>query len=297
MSWNRPKTVEQPDAAKSKRPARNRRAVVFGLLAIGALVSCWLVFRPHEKPVSTSDDHRKGRIKEVQPAAAPKAEPAKPEKELSYNEKKLKYYREKYGDNLPENLKPVVYYLEHPPKQIFGQKGAADFLRHSSERQIAGVALKEPGTLFIIQPTFDERFNRDFINAMVDKIEINEDDSEEVRAIKEDVTAAKKEIAAICKKEGKKPSEVMNELAASMYELGRYRQTLEAEISKVRDNPDCSDADFEDFVKAANLMLKNKGMPEMAMPNLARRSFRLKFLAARAEKQALKAKAQEGEKK
>ena len=32
------------------------------------------------------------------------------------NEEKLKYYRDKYGENIPSNLKPIVYYLENPPK-------------------------------------------------------------------------------------------------------------------------------------------------------------------------------------
>ena len=102
-----------------------------------------------------------------------------------------------------------------------------------------------------------------------------------------------KEIADACKAGGKKPSEVLNEHATAMYELGQYQRNLEEELNKIRANPDLSDNDVEDFCKAANALLASKGLPQMPLPSLARRGIRLKHAQRRAEKRAAK-KAAEG---
>ena len=129
-----------------------------------------------------------------------------------------------------------MYFLENPPQKTFRIQGDTPYLRHPSERHIAGLVLKEPGTFFVMKPEYGEAFDKDFVNALVDKIEVNDDDPEDVRRMKEEVELVKKEIAAVCRKEGKTPSEVMNEQAAAMFELGRYQRDLEAELDEIEAN-------------------------------------------------------------
>lgn len=234
--------------------------------------------KPAEKPIVTNT-----------PAASPKVRQTEEEKRAA----RLKRIRDKYGDNIPDNLKAVVYFLEHPPARHFKAQGSHGYFRHPSERQIAGVVFTEPGTYFVMKPEFGEAFDRDFLNALMDKIDINEGDSEEVRQAKEAMRDVKKEIADACKAGGKKPSEVLNEHATAMYELGQYQRNLEEELNKIRANPDLSDNDVEDFCKAANALLASKGLPQMPLPSLARRGIRLKHAQRRAEKRAAK-KAAEG---
>ena len=160
-----------------------------------------------------------------------------------------------------------------------------------SEKQIASLLMVEPGTSFAVKPRTSPNFDNDFMQAFVDKIDIFEDDSDEVKATKQAVIDCKKEIAEICRKEGRKPSEIVGEYAESLYELGKYKQNIEKEVRAIRDNPDYSDADVEDFYAAANSMLKAKGLPELKNKSLVKRSVRLRLVqkqaaarAARAEK-------------
>ena len=231
-----------------------------------------------EKPVITNT-----------PVATPKIRQTEEDKRAA----RLKRIRDKYGDNIPDNLKAVVYFLEHPPARHFKAQGSHSYFRHPSERQIAGVVFTEPGTYFVMKPEFGDAFDRDFLNALMDKIDVNDDDSDEVRQAKEAMRDVKKEIADACKTSGKKPSEVLNEHATAMYELGLYQRNLEEELNKIHANPDLSDNDVEDFCKAANALLESKGLPQMPLPNLARRGIRLKHAQRRAEKRAAK-KATEG---
>lgn len=289
MAWNgsNGKNTNGTSAAKrhaggaKKSPSVMRGA--FAALAVVALAAgaWWWIARSGGAPAEPTEDTRPKEKKTVEPRKPSpppaKTEQAPKEERLTERERRLKYYRDKYGDNIPENLKPVVYFLENPPQKTFRIQGDTPYLRHPSERHIAGLVLKEPGTFFVMKPEYGEAFDKDFVNALVDKIEVNDDDPEDVRRMKEEVELVKKEIAAICRKEGKTPSEVMNEQAAAMFELGRYQRDLEAELDRIYDNPDLSDAEVDDFCKAANKMLEGKGLAPLALPDMTRRSVRLAY--------------------
>ena len=253
------------------------------VVALCAAVVVYFLLRGSGKPAPKAPEKPSGgKIVEVTPAPAKPKGPSMPtkppeEKQLSTREKRLKYYREKYGNNIPDNLKPVVYFLEHPPQKTFKVEGDTPYLRHPSERHIAGLILVEPGTLFVMKPEYGEAFDKDFLNALMDKIEIYDDDPEDVKRVKEEVEQVKKEISAICRKEGKIPSEIMNEQAAAMFELGRYQRDLEDELDKVYDNPDLTDDEAGDFFKAANKLLESKGLAPLALPDMSKRSLRLVY--------------------
>ena len=289
MAWNGSNGKNTNGTSAAKRPvggARKSPSVMRGAFAALAVVALaagawWWIARSGGAPAEPTEDTRPKVKKTVEPRKpsppAAKTEQAPKEKQLTEREKRLKYYRDKYGDNIPENLKPVVYFLENPPQKTFRIQGDTPYLRHPSERHIAGLVLKEPGTFFVMKPEYGEAFDKDFVNALVDKIEVNDDDPEDVRRMKEEVELVKKEIAAVCRKEGKTPSEVMNEQAAAMFELGRYQRDLEAELDRIYDNPDLSDAEVDDFCKAANKMLEGKGLAPLALPDMTRRSVRLAY--------------------
>lgn len=280
----------------AKRAAHGGRALPWVLLGLAIVLiggGIWWWCAGREASVTKDDGPKKSGAfaKEVTPVVVPKqvAEEKKPLTPEEDRAARLKRIYDKYGtNNIPDNLKAVVYFLKHPPKRTFKAQGTHQYFRHPSERQIAGVLFMEPGTFFVMKPEFGEAFNRDFANALVDKIEINDDDTDEVREAKETMTAMKKEIAELCGKEGKKPSEIMNEQAAAMYELGKYQRTLEEELDRIHANPDLTDKDVEDYCKAANELLASKGLPQMPMPNLARRGIQLVHAKRRAERKAAK---------
>lgn len=287
MAWNQPTQNNTAVKAAAKKSPMFAKGLVAGLLvaAAGAVVVL-LVF--HGKPQASKPDEPKQATK-----AIVETKPSLPVKKIGKKEsredrrsREIKLIEEKYGTNMPLGVKAHLYYLKNPAKVSMKAQSPHPYLRHQSERSIAGLVLKEPGEFFLVQPEYGTGFDNDFLNALMEKIEIEDTDTDEIRAVKEQVTAAKKEISEICRKEGKTPSEVVNAYAKSMFELGRYQNDLEQELRKVHDDPDLSDAEVEDFCKAANQLLKQKGLAEMPLPNLARRSIRLRHNQIRAEKKA-----------
>ena len=299
MSWNRQESKKSEEGKMKRRGGRSRVPLVLLVLVVLLLlgIAAWWVAMPRDDKAAPQPraPNGGGQIAEVKSAVAPPpaTKGQKEGKKLSRRERELKEIRDKFGDNIPESLKATVYFLEHPPQQTFKVRSKASFLRHPSERQIEGVVLAEPGSFFVVKPEFGESFDQDFMTALLDKIEVNDDDSEETRAIKENVSAVKKEIAEICKREGRKPSEVMNEHAAAMYELGRFQRDLEEELDRIHANEEYSDKDVEDFCEAANRLLKAKGLAPIQHLDLTRRSFRIKSMQRMAERRAAREKAKE----
>ena len=82
-------------------------------------------------------------------ASTENANPSPEKKKYSQltREEKLAYFRDKYGDNLPDNLKPIVYYLENEPKTNYKPKPRLEAIfKYRSEREIASFLMVEPGT-------------------------------------------------------------------------------------------------------------------------------------------------------
>lgn len=257
------------------------------IIVLGA-VSIWLHHRkaepaPKKTVEKVTTKKTVDRPRRIQSAKTPA--PVVTNKPLTKEErraKQLKQIRDKYGDNIPDNLKPVVYYLENPPQQIFEPaKSKGDIFKRQSEREIAALILTEPGTWFMRRPNFGDRFDSDFKASLNEKIEFSDSDTEEERALKEAVIETKNELLQRATST-EKPSDIMNAFAGSLYELGQYRRTLQDELGRLKRDSTISDADIESFVNAANKMLTDRGAQPIKMPKMILRHISLKRAAERA---------------
>lgn len=309
MAWNgsdRVKTQANPYHGSDRAVSENKdaadgfqksRALKYGLLliasilAVGAAVWLFVCNSEHEMPTDPSRG-KTARISEVKPhISTNKVDdiPKEPKKlsEMT-REEKLKYYRDKYGDNIPANLKPVVYYLENPPQKTFEpNKPKYGYFKHESERTLAAVLKVKPGSLLIRQPKFGERFDADFQSAAIEKIEIKDDDPAEVRELKLAVQETKDELVRRVKA-GEKASDILNAEGKALFDLGMYRQDIKKEIDKLALDPKQSDDDICDFITAANAMLQQKGAMPLRSSTLLYRQTALAISAERrknAEKQ------------
>ena len=258
------------------------------IIIVLAAVSIWLHHRkaepaPKKTVEKVTTKKTVDRPRRIQSAKTPV--PVVTNKPLTKEEKRakqLKQIRDKYGDNIPDNLKPVVYYLENPPQQIFEPaKSKGDIFKRQSEREIAALILTEPGTWFMRRPNFGDRFDSDFKASLNEKIEFSDSDTEEERALKEAVIETKNELLQRATST-EKPSDIMNAFAGSLYELGQYRRTLQDELGRLKRDSTISDADIESFVNAANKMLTDRGAQPIKMPKMILRHISLKRAADRA---------------
>lgn len=279
----------------TKRRGRRSPFIVCGtVVVLGTGIAMWLLQPSAEPPPRSATATSSSHIQEVTPVAAPTnvMPKRKTYKDMTRDEK-LKYFRDRYGNNLPENLKPVVYYLENPPQRTFHPKRQKyDIFKRSSEREIAAFILVEPGSWMMRPPEFGERFDDDLRAALSESIEISMDDDEETRALKQAVIDTKKELAERIAA-GEKGSDIMNEAGKSLYDLGQYRRNLEEQVGEIRRNSKYTDQDMEDVVKAANEMLSKKGLKPLKMPNAMLRRACLKVAGKRAAAKAEQGKRQE----
>ncbi len=286
----------------SKRTTARWVAVAVLIIAVAGGVWWWVSARsvivPYQVPSKPKVEKPKAE-KPPKPAAKPAPAPAvtnapKPKtyKDMT-REEKLKTIRDKYGDNIPDNLKPTVYYLENPPQQTFHPaRSKYHYLKRSSEREIASVLNIQPGKWMMRAVTFGDKFDKDLAAALGEKIEFEEGDSDEVKAVKQAVIDTKKDLAERIA-QGETASEIMNATVKELYTLGQYRRSLEEQVGKIRRNAEYTDDDVRDVVNAANTMLKDKGLPPLRMPNMFVRHASLKRAAERAAaKEASAAKEQ-----
>jgi len=285
--WNR-------SAATSAPPPRRdaRRGIIFCLCILVSLVcfvilGVWLWSGGGEAETRRPTVAKPAKIVEVAPKPVATnvtrgmdVPERKAYKDLS-NAEKLKYFRDKYGDDIPDNLKPIVYYLENPPTKNFKKKpDKASIFKYRSEREIASFLLVKPGTWMMRPTTFGAKFDVDLIQSMQDKIEIKAGDSEEQRQLKEAVIAAKEELMDLAKA-GEDPSKVMTEFAKDLYQMGQYRRDLESEIRAIKNDPSKSDDELSLAVEAANKMLEKKGLKPLRQPNMLIRNANLRLAGER----------------
>ena len=257
------------------------------VVAVVMAVALWLA--QSNETVVAEEEQPTGKpvqIAEVAPAA-PQQPAAVPDNPKAYKdltrEEKLARIRAKYGDNIPENLKATVYFLENPPQRTFHPaKSKNDIFTYRSERIIASLLQAEPGDYMVQRRTYDERFDKDFAEAVQTPIAFSPDDTAEQRNLKEAVSATKDELRELME-QGKTPSQVLNEVTDNLYELGKYRRDLQMHLAEFRKDESYSDQDIADFVTVANDMLQQKGAKPIPMPNFTLRQLSLKRAKQRAE--------------
>ena len=279
MSWNRGNSETRREAAAARKP-RVPPVLLVPLVLVVLAAGVWLAVRGNAGRVTQPD--REGRapsrpIAEATPATAPRAaepaarEPTKEEKRLA----EIRRYEERYGTNMPPGIKARVYFLKNPPEKVYRIQNRFSYLRHPAERQIASLLEVEPGAFMLDRLEFGESFNRDFLAAMLDGTKPLPDDDDETRAVKEAVAETIRDMAALRKSEGKLPSEILNEHAEMLYELGRFEKDLEDELLKAKSDPEKSDDEVRDLFAAANVLRKRRGLPEWKVPDFSKRSIRL----------------------
>ena len=139
-------------------------------------------------------------------------------------------------------------------------KSRYDVFEHRVEGELAFLACMPLGTVVIGSRDFDETFMKELNEALISKITINDDDTDETRYYKQAVIDLKKQIKTMLKN-GDDIAAALTQTRKELQDLGVYKTQLEIELNRFMSNGDeASDEDVEDFVKAANIMLKEKGI-------------------------------------
>ena len=114
MSWNAPNKTGYGRSKATKRTTRFWGWVLGGVLALGLGVVCLMLIEhpnghidPKEPIEEENVESKRMTIRAGVPAAAPSATTKKEYSEMD-NSEKLQYWKNMYGDNPPENIKPII---------------------------------------------------------------------------------------------------------------------------------------------------------------------------------------------
>lgn len=271
MSWNKSTNFSASNQnTKKKRPNKVVVFVVLSCFLFGVIAFAFYLMLSHRQMEASSIEKRQTTklISEVRPAKVSEkiseptpltAEEAAQEKAKSEKlavikrrQQKLKEIREK--DARPEKL---------PPYHIFS---------HSSENKIAMLLAIEPGTMILVPPRFDERFEKDFIQSCKEPIVIKDDDSDYVKRLKQDMKDCKIELCARMQA-GEKLGDILTESYRELQKLGRVRdEVLRMARREMRDNAR-SEADVITTIEAANKLLESRGVAPMKDSTILQKSF------------------------
>ena len=275
----------KPFPEKSEMSPAVCKGIVAGIVVVVAAMGVfWFLTKGSSvEPKKEKKVKNPVKIAEVKPAptAPAKVEEAKPEPVQFVTNRHGKVVQKKKPETYVDAAGVERYVkgngrvpLKNPEKylvkSVVHPNAYPDF-KHDSENEIANLLTIESGGMIFGDREYDKRFEQYFVQALMEPVEITEEDSEEDRRIKENVEAAKHEIAKRIKK-GENLSDILTAERNEIRRLAQYKQQMEELFhEQVSTGEIQTEQDLDDFCKAMNTMLESKGIEPFKASGLMRR--------------------------
>ena len=271
MAWNVQQGGKTPQKNKHNGGMRPLFLAVVVLAAVaGVGVVVWMASGKPSSPVA-DEGKKDGKKPSTIAVAKPTAKPSKQEVAVEEPAYRTNRWGEVVKRQKPETYRDergVLRYkngngrVPNPddfknPTRISTRGNMHEF-KHPVENEIAALIMTQPGEPLVGEPDYSN-MKQDFVNALLDKIEIGEDDSELDRELKLNVEEMKKELAERVKN-GEDIVEIFKEARRELRASAEYRNSLGELVQEQLYNPEISDEDLASTIKAANKMLEAKGI-------------------------------------
>lgn len=280
MAWNR-STSDTVDATSSSRPSgrgkmpRLRRGLLAGaIVVLGAGLAAWL-FMGGEADSRPLQKKERGRIKEVKPAAAPKAaenpaasrggtdessaEVKEPDKWLGVEVKSRKAVTNGYM------ILETIYTVDGKVHQLLDDITPSVF-NSSTDQILAMVTADNSRGDAPPLPALGKDFENDFARSLQKEIVINEDDSDEVKEVKMRVKQARQDLLDRMG-EGMRAQDVILEHRKMMQDNAEVRMGVVKELKEYISNGDLEGAKL--YCEKINPALENMGIMRIELPRSA----------------------------
>lgn len=266
MAWNKPNVASQPVKKSGAKAPSKVKGIVAGLVTVCALGGlCLWLFSGSDGVSKSKATKERSRIREVTPAAAPKAsdevvtDKLPPPKKLPGEET----YIDSHGVERYKLGNARVPKKEFDPKHVVptAMTSTLPKFKHKAEREIAILLTWEPGETRHGTTEYDAKFEADLKASFSEPIEYDKDESREDRELRIQVQQAKEEIAQRMKN-GESLDEIFEETQKEMRRLATYKRDI---LRLVREQALQSEGaptakDIQDYYNAANQMLKEQGI-------------------------------------
>lgn len=143
---------------------------------------------------------------------------------------------------------------------LSGGRSRYEIGKRRSENELVFLACAPVGTMVVGDTAYDGDFIRDLHAALDEETPVDPEDDAARTAMKGRLAAVKAELRSLREK-GADLAEVLRQTRSELQDLGVYKFQIERLVVDFQDGPDeRSDEDIESFVRAANLMLEEKGI-------------------------------------
>lgn len=148
-------------------------------------------------------------------------------------------------------------------------KARCHIFNHRSENEIAMLLTTEPGQGMIGSPIY-RGMNEDFQKSLSEPILINAEDDDYTRDLKKLMNETKADLADRIRK-GEDLEQILKNTREEYQRLAQYKMMLQQELRKFTKDSEHTDQDVDDFVKAANSLLEEKGIAPLNVGPITRR--------------------------
>lgn len=263
-------------AATGGAPILGKIKGLAALVAVCVIGSVVYLLLPQEAPkvAPTEKPAAKKTIEVVKPEYTPverpvvaKVEPPKPKK----------YWQE---DVMPPNLSEAQQrkwkHMHRPPPGYTNDTSRTEappeyaIFDHPCENTIAGYLTMTPGETLVGSPSFGKKFTEKFLESLKNPIIITQDDTPEQAELKRLMIDTKIDLKARYD-EGEDIGKILENTHEEYQRLASLKSDVQQAFSEFKNNPDATIEDVDDFLKAANKLLEEKGVAPLTMSPIAKR--------------------------
>lgn len=258
--------VQPKVTAKKPSPVRGIVAGVVTIIVLG--VACYFIFGTNSQTAKQGADKDRGRIKEVTPARAKKAD--------ALPEVKKEAAKVAVAQPAVSNAEEVAVAKPKPRRnvktttnRIHRVKSPYAIFKHRYQNELAAYMTVAPGTMMVGRPHYTSKFVKEVVETMSLPIEDEPTDTPEQKALRQEMRTVMKSLQAEVDA-GRDVREIFTQTREELQKLGEYRQEIENEVKKSYRNKEISDQDVEDIIDAANIMLEKKGIAPLKFGKMAK---------------------------
>lgn len=278
MAWNRPKegTGKREEGRGGQRNVHLKGLIAGAIVVLGAAITAWVILSGSDNAPARSTRHKaQGTIREVKPAVAEKPAATNAVKVVDPNARptrvgeKLNGYVMLASGRLHKILGEVTNDFSHAKSPY------ASCFHYSSEVVIADLLSLQPGEGLVGTPMYNGKLTANFLKSIIEPIIINEDDPEDVKEMKRAVREAKIELKAAYDR-GEDIEDIILKTREDFQNLAQYKSDLAREVREYAKRGECTEADLDDYIAAADKMLEARGIAPLNKNPMIRIKLKMK---------------------
>ena len=255
--------ARSPSAPRRAGTARPTVAAIAGaIVVLGAGIAAWWIWGDRPAPRGEDAAGTVRRIREVTPVAVSNRQVTAEAKtndfcfgkngkiQVDADGKKWLHGARVYDVQPGDRFDKDGHKLNKPP-----------LFRYKSENLLGGLLSHPVGMPVPAAPNKAAKFDEDFMQSLLDHIEIKETDSPEDRQLKQDVIDAKKEIVQRIKG-GETFTSIIEDTQREYNRLANMRDEMRKIYNELKANG-ASEQELKDHVEAANRLLEKNGVMKL----------------------------------